>query len=86
MHLGPRPALDTDGKSIQEVFVVDTANGAASHLQWASSQVGTTFCGLTSHRMSQTWFELSGCKKCVRVAHAEGVARITDVDGELIDL
>lgn len=86
MHIGPRPAYDSDGKHIREVLVVDTAGGTAPHLAWASSESEKTFCGLTPARVSRTWFEAVGCSKCARSARGKGIARIADVDGELIDL
>lgn len=86
MHIGPRPAYDGAGKQIREVLIVDTAAGTSPHLTWASSEGGKTFCGLEPHRVSRTWFAMVGCAKCTRSARAQGVAQITDSDGELITL
>ena len=86
VHIGLRPAYDSAGKQIREVLVVDTAGGTSPHLTWASSEAGKTFCGLTPSRVSRTWFGVVGCAKCKRSARTQGVARITDVDGELISL
>ena len=86
MYFGPRPAYDGDGKQIREVLVVDTAGGTVPHLVWSSSGPEKTFCGLAPHHVSRTWFAAVGCSKCTKSARLKGIAQITDVDGELIDL
>lgn len=86
MYFGPRPAYDSNGKHIREVLVVDTASGTAPHLAWTSSKSEKTFCGLTPARVSRTWFEAVGCAKCARSARGKGIARLTDADGDLIEL
>ncbi|MFS0701848.1 hypothetical protein AB6N24_17895 [Cellulomonas sp. 179-A 4D5 NHS] len=86
MHFGPRPAYNGAGEQIQDVLVVNTLGGIAPHLSWASSTSTKTFCGLAPDRVSRTWFELAGCAKCQAAAKRKGVARVTDVDGHLIDL
>ena len=80
------PAFNDAGKRIRDVFVVETSGGTAPHLAWAGGGIEKTMCELAYQGMSRTWFELAGCKKCRRAARGKGVARITDVEGELIDL
>lgn len=87
MHLGPRPAYLTSGQGTREVLVVNTATGPTPHLAWAGSEgESKTFCGRTAHHISRTWFELTGCAQCLAAARAQDLARITDVDGDLIVL
>jgi hypothetical protein len=86
VHIGPRPAYDGAGKQIRDVLIVDTAGGTRPHLTWAAAEGGKTFCGLEPRRVSLTWFAMVGCAKCTRSARTQGVAQITDSDGELITL
>lgn len=87
LHMGPRPAFLTSGRRTQEVLVVNTATGPTPHLTWASSSSGSeTFCGRPVHHVSRTWFALTGCKRCLTAARRQDLARITDVDGSLVDL
>lgn len=80
-------AHDSSGKRVRDVLVVDTGGGTASHLAWLGNDAeATTFCGLVWTRPSRAFFEFNGCAKCVRAATAAGVARITDSDGEPVDL
>ena len=87
MGFGPRPAYLTSGKRTREVLVVDTATGLTPHLAWAGQDAGTkTFCGRSAHHLSGTWFQLTGCRKCRAAALTQDLARITDVDGEELEL
>ena len=78
-------AYGSDWKRTQDVMVVNTAGGTATHLSLKSGS-GTTLCGQPSARVALAWFLLSGCKKCSRAAIKQGIATITDTDGTLIDL
>ena len=80
------PAQDAAGKHVRDVFVVDTRTGTACHLAWGGADITETLCDLAFTTMSRTWFELAGCGRCRKAARALGVAKVTDVDGELIDV
>lgn len=82
----PGVAYDAAGHRVRDVLVVDTQAGSTPHLAWGGTDIAQTFCGLDIGAMSRTWFGLAGCAKCRRSARKQGVARITDVDGELVDL
>lgn len=74
------------GKRIRDIQVVNTRGGTQPHLAWVGVGLTKTFCGLQAARLSRTWFEITGCAKCRRSAVHQGVATITDVDGQRIDL
>jgi hypothetical protein len=78
-------AYGPDWKRTQDIMVVNTAGGTSTHLALKSGS-GNTLCGQQSARVARAWFLLSGCKKCSKAAHKQGIATITDTDGTLIDL
>ncbi|TQS88578.1 hypothetical protein EU811_20715 [Arthrobacter sp. TS-15] len=79
-------AYGPDWKRTQDVMVVHTPGGNATHLALKSAMVTTTLCCQTAGSLSRAWFLLSGCKKCSKAALKQGIATITDTDGTLIDV
>lgn len=79
------PAAREGGTRVPDVFIFDTASGLAPHLVDSTSPEKTV-CGLAPSRPSRTWFSLAGCRKCRRAAVKAGIATVTDVDGDRIDL
>ena len=78
-------ATSGGARRVADVFIFDTRAGLAPHLVWSTTP-GKTFCGLEPSRPSRTWFALAGCGKCRKSAVAAGIAMITDVDGEHVEL
>lgn len=80
-------AWGSDGRRVRDVAVVMSPKGNAPHLAFLGTGTGTTFCGTRAViRVPAPWYRMTGCRKCAKAAHAQGVARITDVDGVIVGL
>jgi len=79
-------AYGLDGNRTQDVYVVNTPGGTSTHLALKGGGNTKTFCGMTASHISRAWFLLNGCKRCSKAALNQGIARVTDTDGTVIDL
>ncbi len=80
-----RTAVDGAGHRVADILVMDTAGGLTPHLV-SSDDRERTLCGRVPSHLSRTWFDVTGCAKCRRVAANRGIASITDVDGRVITI
>jgi hypothetical protein len=63
-------------------LIVDTWDGNQPHFALLDHPY-ITFCGVETSGPSQTWFGLTGCKRCRSSAHKNDIAAVTDVDGDM---
>ena len=68
--------------------VVASPAGTVPHLVDLSEGDRTTaLCGTeTAFGRACAWFALAGCKRCTKVANRQGITRVNDIDGDIVNL
>jgi hypothetical protein len=79
-------AYGSDGKRIRDIIVVCGERGGVAHLAYKGAGIDKTFCGRKPSVRLVSFFQFAGCLKCYNAAKKIGVTRITDNDGETMDL
>lgn len=70
------------GEHGPDILIAGTWGGTVPHLALLEDPY-LTFCGVETSGPSQTWFGLTGCKRCAKSARKKGIAAVTDVDGDM---
>lgn len=75
---------------LRDVAVIGSATGSWVHLvenrELHTSSDPHCLCGNKAAKPTQTWFALSGCRRCCKAGIKAGLVEIVDVDGAVVRL